>query len=318
MVLANPVSVDVARVRKAFKAKMGADPEKVKKLSSTRISQSFDIHSSKGRFVFTVFSKHVKGRVGRQFWCYSALSKAKVPVPKVASYDNKRKLLPYDFLITTYEPGEYLCDIFPSRPLLRKELGRSVGQVFARIHRIDVKNFGLLNDKGVGERKSWEPVALEQFEADMAYIKKNRLLKPEEIQAISEMVASRKGWIDCKRSVLLHSSLELENVLAVGNDVSSVLGFGSAKGGDPAREFGRLYSSFYFNRERPFVEAVRVSYETTLSRRLDMKRVWLYCLMDRVKSFRDDIEVDGTEPALAKKYHRTYIERVMRQVAAYG
>lgn len=318
MVAAKAISIDVARVRKAVKAKLGVEPEKVKKLLSTPHSQSFDIHSSKGRFVLTAVAKQSSGKVARQSWCYSILSKSKVPVPKVVAVDTKKKIMPHEFIITSFEPGEYLCDVFPSKPVLRKELGRSVGQVFAKVHKVDVKGFGLLNDNGVGQRKAWDDVAFTQFDSDMAYIKKNKLLKPEEIQAINEMVGSRKAWLECKKPVLINSNLELGNVLAIGNDVSSVLGFGSAKGGDPAREFGRLYSSFYFNRERPFVEAVRVSYETTLGRRLDMKRVWLYCLMDRVNSFRDDIEVDNTEPALAKKYHRTYLERVMRQVAAYG
>ncbi|MEK6959546.1 MAG: phosphotransferase [Nanoarchaeota archaeon] len=318
MVASKALSIDVARVRKAVKSKLGVEPEKVKKLSATPHSQSFDIQSSKGRFVFTAVSKQSNGKLARQSWCYSALSKSKVPVPKVVAVDTKKKIMPHEFMITSFEPGEYLCDVFPSKPVMRKELGRSVGQVFAKVHKVDVKGFGLLNEKGVGQKKVWDAVAFEQFDADIAYIKRNKLLKPEEIQAISDMVEKRKAWLECKKPVLINSSLELENVLAIGNDVSSVLGFGQAKGGDPAREFGRLYSSFYFNRERPFVEAVRVSYETTLGKRLDMKRVWLYCLMDRVKSFREDIEIDNTEPALAKKYHRTYLERVMRQVAAYG
>lgn len=309
-----PLNLDIQRVKAAVKSHLKVAPDKVKKLCASNYIQAFDIQSSKGRYVLTAVAGHLKGRVGRQSWTYGACAKAKLPVPNVFIKDTRKKLLPAEFMITSYQPGEYLSEIFPSRPVHRKDLGRSAGLVLAKLHKVDVKGFGLLNDKGIGEKKSWDEIAFKEFEDDIAYIKKNKLLKPEEIQGISEMVEKRQDWLEWSRPVLIHGNIELDNLLAVGNDVTGLLGFGHAKGGDPAREFGRMYSNFYFNRERPFVEAVKVSYELSAGKRLDMRRVWLYCLMDRVKSFREDIEIDGTEPALAKKYHRTYIERVMRQV----
>ena len=308
------LKIDASMVRAAIKAHVGSVALEVKRLSGSKMNQGFRVSTSKGSFILRAAPKGANGGLGREAWCFGALKRACVPVPDVIAHDTRRRMLPTSFLITTYQPGECLSDIFPSKPMFRKELGRSVGKALAKVHSVKVKNFGLLDHKGVGEKKTWDEVSLADFKNDMQWIAKQNLLKPEEIQAIHSLINDRKDCLSWTDSRLIHSDIRLDHVLALGLDVSALLDFEKGKGGDPAWDFGQMYNCFYFNRERPFVESVRTSYELSAGKRVDMKRVWLYCLMERVSTLREDVEIDGTEPALAKRFHRTVIERISNQI----
>jgi len=311
------VKIDVAMVRKAIKAHLGAEALEVKRLSGSRMNQGFKVSTSKGVFVLRAAPKSANGGLAREAWCFGALKRARVPVPEVIVHDTRKRLLPASFVISSFQPGECLSEIFPSKPMYRKELGRSVGKTLAKIHAVKVKNFGLLNPKGVGEKKSWNDMVLALWNDDLNWISKHGLLKPEEVLSNQSLVNDRKNWIDCMDPRLIHTDIKLDHILALGLEVSAVLDFEKSKGGDPHRDFGQMYNQFYFNRERPFVESVRTSYELATGRRVDMKRVWMYCLMERLKTLRDDVEIDNTEPALAKRFHRTVIERITNQIKSF-
>ena len=182
-------------------------------------------------------------------WCLEKCSEAGIPVPEVLALNTletseKKK----EICLESKLPGESLDVLLPAiSDDQRKQIFSQAGKILSKIHSIPVSGFGLLDKDGKGEFSSIQEMLGDQY------------ISPEKMNAIAEKVSLDKNIVSKAYDALenatsdyssdfqpklLHNDYEPKHILVHEGNISGILDFELARGGDPVMDLARWH--FFF------------------------------------------------------------------------
>lgn len=171
---------------------------------------------------------------------YQLLQQADIPCPQVVLLDDRKMLVPYDYMIMTKSEGTPLLDSWPLLTTTQQEqIAQETGRILARMHEITLPTFGdLYGTEGVFD--NWFDTIMDKFAYEGGEAVKGGLLEPairDRMQAVLE--AYRHTFDLVTQPRLVHWDYHFGNLLQRDGKITAVLDFEWALGGDPAHDFNR-------------------------------------------------------------------------------
>ena len=213
-------------------------------------------------------------RLGKERWAIEQCAKAEIPVSQIVSLDTiEFEDKPLGILIQTKLPGIPLDEMLKDNRSENNtdELFRKAGSILSRVNSIETNGFGELDRNGNGEYdsigKMFSPAAF-----DKAYcieVAHNVDLEEEIIErALEELYDCQTNYPKVPAR-LIHNDFAPRHLLIRDTQISGIVDFEDAQGGDPAREFARW--EFFFEHRYP-LDGLKEGYENSAIFRNDFER----------------------------------------------
>ncbi len=186
-------------------------------------------------------SKHQALREG---WASKAWDKLGIPVPKIITLDESKKLAKFDYVIETYVPGKGLGEVKLSNKQ-SKAIMHQLGLYLKKMHTIRTKKYGLLVSEKIGEHRKWAEVIKPEIDGILEDLREKKILQNKIIQQMSEYFREREDVLSFNNPRLLHNDLNRENILVQKGEISGIIDFGDAFSGDPMYDVARAYQGLY-------------------------------------------------------------------------
>jgi len=170
---------------------------------------------------------------------YDLLTGSGLPVPRVVSLDESRRLLPYDYMVVTRLPGSNLRESWQSFDAAQlSRLAWEAGRALARLHGITLAGFGPLHRLADRPFGTWHEYFHDYAGRYLARARERGVLD-DDLHARLIAVLDRESPLLARvtTGVLVHSDYHYENILQTGGTLSGLLDFEWALSGDPAFDF---------------------------------------------------------------------------------
>ncbi len=244
---------------KNLHSKPGASPEQLRqylrKVSKSEIVASTRIAQGEANEVYEVSFENGMGviiridsRSGKQFegerWAISRCAELDLPVPEILSID-------------TYENSNTSCSVWihrkidgvplsqaTSKPKNLMILGHKCGEILKKLHTIETKGYGYIDNVGNGKFSSRKGEASEYFalkETLMDAAESHRLDETLILQVLTFVTDFIRD--NEPTPCLMHNDYEPKHILVKGNVVAGILDFGEAASGDPMNDLVRFSMS---------------------------------------------------------------------------
>lgn len=210
------------------------------------------------------------------------LQQENLPALKIYRVDWKRKRLPADYAIGEEAPGVSLrtLDNLEERivPLLRQ-----LGGFLARLHRIQVEGFGLLDVRAlataparlIGGHATWDDFLWLNLERHVGTCIEIGAITGEEGRQITWYCGGCRGLFQTDAPSLLHGDPGSHNVFVKDGAISALIDWEDALAGDPVFEIA-FWATFHpERRHEAFIEGYREHAKLPPDFEL---RFWLYFL----------------------------------------
>ena len=189
-------------------------------------------------------SRWEKSRFGTERWAIEQCAKAGAPVPRVLFVDTiEHQGKPLNISIESKIQGTPLDELAMgsiSEDRLA-ELLRKTGKVLSKIHSISTNGFGDLDEGGNGKYESAGGMFSEKELNEDQFIKVARAvnLDPE---IVKQSLALLNGYSVKGPAIsphLIHNDFTPRHVLVIGDEISGILDFELAQGGDPVLDLAK-------------------------------------------------------------------------------
>jgi aminoglycoside phosphotransferase (APT) family kinase protein len=200
----------------------------------------------------------------KEKWALEECAKVGVPVPTVLHLEN----LVHDgqHLMISVEnklPGIPMNELAhlrePENKIEFDNIIQKAGQILARIHSVRTNGFGDLDAEGKGECNSVADIlGNEYIQQDvMLEVAKKVSLDPKIILRALEILREQGAKYPVIESRLVHEDYSPKHILLEGDQITGIIDFENATGGDPIKDFA--YWDFYTSDEYPF-ESLKAGY----------------------------------------------------------
>jgi aminoglycoside phosphotransferase (APT) family kinase protein len=170
---------------------------------------------------------------------YRIIRETSVPVPEVITLDESRRIVPYDYLITTRLPGR---NVYESRHLLdehqTRELAWEAGKFLADLHEIEFNGWGKLSEIEADPFPNWPAYFFYYVKRYLRPAHRHNMLSVVTLSQL-ELIIDRYGGalFQVDRAVLVHSDYHYENILQVDGRITGIVDFEWCYAGDPSADF---------------------------------------------------------------------------------
>jgi aminoglycoside phosphotransferase (APT) family kinase protein len=252
--------------------------------------ESHEVHS-----ITTENGQEVIIRIGHNDWDAGSFQKEKwaldqcaeigIPVPKVLLLESlEHEGRPLSISIENKLPGTQLNEIRGIRTARNKarleRLVEKAGAILTRIHSIEPKGFGNLDAEGNGEDSSVADTLDNKWiqEDKMVKVAENVQLDPKIVLRALEILQTEKNKYQMDKPALIHSDYVPKHFLVDKDEITGIIDFENAIGGDPVKDFA--YWDFFSSDQYPF-ESLKAGYTdkslfgSDFERRLAMWKVFL-------------------------------------------
>ncbi len=183
-------------------------------------------------------------QIWREKWVSELLSELNLPVPKIITIDDRRKIANFDYVIETFEPGIELNKLKLEEKEY-KDIMQQIGVYLKKIHQIKTKKYGLLVKKRVGEFSEWSSVINNEINKIINNLRDLNLLDKRMLLQIIDFFKQRREVLIFNKPCLLHNDINPSNILVRNNNISAIIDFGDAFSGDFIYDVARTYQGLY-------------------------------------------------------------------------
>jgi len=236
----SPEAVINATIQKAVGSSV-VNKVQIKKGESNQV---FAVELANGQEVIVRTSRRNKSRFYTERWAIEQCAKAGIPVPHILFVETiEHEGKPLNILIESKIQGTPLDELAMGK-LSDKELAellRKTGAVLSKIHSITTSGFGDLDEGGNGKYELIGEMFSEKGLFRDHLIKTARAVHLDPgivLQALS-LLHEYSIRYPTLSPCLIHNDFTPRHVLVAGDNVSGILDFELAQGGDPVREFAR-------------------------------------------------------------------------------
>jgi len=207
-------------------------------------NQVYAVTLANGHEVIVRISRRDKSRFGTERWAIEQCAKAGVPVPRVVFVETiEHEGKPLNISIESKIQGTPLDELARENISDERlaELLRKTGDVLSRIHSVRTNGFGDLDEGGNGKYEfAGEMFSKKELNKDQ-FIKVARAvnLDPEIVK--QSLVLLNEYSVKCPvvSPHLIHNDFTPRHVMVIGNEISGILDFELAQGGDPVLDLAK-------------------------------------------------------------------------------
>lgn len=189
------------------------------------------------------------------FWVEAVATKlAKalgVPTYTCLVVDDRRKNVPFDYMIMTRESGQPMQGLRPLGVELEERLVRETGRYAAMIHGIVPEGFGFFrNDiakrqgRLVGQYKTLRQHIEAGLAQDLRFLTNVGTITSAQHKTIESLFQMHTNLMSIKQPVLIHNDIADWNQLSDGKRITGMMDWDECVGGDPIMELA-AYSLFF-------------------------------------------------------------------------
>lgn len=215
-----------------------------------------DVHAVKtedGREIIIRISRsqEAESQFQKERWAIEQCAKAGVPVPRVLYLETLRyEGKPLSISVENRLPGVPLNEL--AEDMDKKELAelfKKAGAVLSQIHSIKTNGFGELDKDGSGEYRSITGMfsKKELNEEGLLAAAHSASLDPRVIERAMQILQDYQSQYPPIPPRLIHNDFGPKHILVDKSELTGILDFEIAQGGDPIREFAR-WQFFYEHR----------------------------------------------------------------------
>ncbi len=174
----------------------------------------------------------------RERMAMQLLNKRKIPVPEVIALDEKRDILPYDFLICAKIGGQELHPIWNSLSSnIQQGFCKEMGEILAQIHDVTFPKFGAILPNGK-KFDTWAACVLHKLEEAVLEAKKMELFGESIFQQVKQVFDNHLELLDTvQQAALVHNDYHLGNMIAQEGKIAGILDFEWCFAGDGEYDF---------------------------------------------------------------------------------
>lgn len=182
-------------------------------------------------------------KFGNEQIAYRLLADSGLPLPRVVVLDERRTVVPYDFIVLTRLPG---TSIAASRAALsagqQRALAWQAGSSLARLHQVTFSSFGPLHKLEQQPFPSWAAYFDDYAQRYMQAAAQARLIDA----ALTQRLEAARGAAGAllariSQGVLVHSDFHYDNLLQLNGVLSGLLDFEWSLAGDPSADFAMAH-----------------------------------------------------------------------------
>lgn len=216
-------------------------------------NEVYDVVLSNSEHVIVRIAHKYLDVLRREKWAIEKCEKVGVPVPKILlledSFDSGHKI---SICIETKIPGEVLRDLLEtSTNDEKKKFVRKTGAPLAQIHTIKTDGFGDIDKNGSSPfKKMGEWIAdREKSKEYMKQVAKRNGISKNSIENIFETLKTHSSLFENVQSRLLHNDYSPFHIFYDKGEISGIIDFEVARGGDPIQDFARW--DYYYSDTLP-------------------------------------------------------------------
>jgi aminoglycoside phosphotransferase (APT) family kinase protein len=214
------------------------------KITKGITNQVSSVTLANGDEVIVRISRRDKSRFGTERWAIEQCAKARVPVPRVVFVETiEHEGKPLNISIESKIQGTPLDELARENISEERlaELLRKTGDVLSKIHSIRTNGFGDLDEGGNGKYEFAGDMLSEKELNEDQFIKVARAvyLDPEIVKRSLELLFEYSVKCPVISPHLIHNDFTPRHVMVVGDEISGILDFELAQGGDPVLELAK-------------------------------------------------------------------------------
>lgn len=228
-------------VRKAT----GQAPDTQKRLMFGETNEVYDVKTKDGQEVIIRVSHEEDEAFGKEKWAIEQCQQAGVPVPNVLLVED----------ITTDGKFRSICVLekLKGEPLMKRVREKSIspqeieailketGRLLSRVHGIETKKFGKIDETGTGSFDSWADYILRrtspESEARVKEVARKMEIDPDTISRATDVLRQHTDLYAQVEPKLLHGDLGYEHIFVDGTAITGIIDWGNALSGDPIHDF---------------------------------------------------------------------------------
>jgi aminoglycoside phosphotransferase (APT) family kinase protein len=170
---------------------------------------------------------------------YDRLANSPVPVPKVIALDLSKKFVKQNYIILTKVEGSPLVDAWNTLTSAQKyRTAHDAGRFLAHMHNVTYDHFGELRNLDHKRFRSVYDHIYDYFERYAHLAVKQGGMTKATYQRIDDLIQSLRPYLEYfPQGHLVHSDYHFENILQVDGQITGVIDFEWAMGGDPVWDF---------------------------------------------------------------------------------
>jgi aminoglycoside phosphotransferase (APT) family kinase protein len=180
----------------------------------------------------------------REKIAFDLLKTSDIPVPQKVILDESKSVAPFDVLISEIIPGENLESAWPRLPLeQRQNLAENAGKIFKKLSAIPMPFFGELGTTSpFPKTKSWEEYLRAKLDFHLAEALELKIFDQATVEMFWNAFNRHSSALsEVKNPCLVHVDFHLGNLLFKDNQITGVVDFEWAFGGDPLYDLCRWH-----------------------------------------------------------------------------
>lgn len=228
-------------------------PVSKKRIIRGENNEVYDVTLENNENIIVRISHKYLDSLKREKWAIEQCEKIGVPVPKILlledSFDDEHKI---SINIEEKIRGDMLKDLLEiSTDKEKREFVRKAGAPLAQIHTVKTDGFGDIDKNGSSPfKKMSEWIAdREKGKKHMKQVAKRNGLAENTIERIFEILKLHSSLFENIESRLLHNDYSPFHIFYDKGEISGIIDFEVARGGDPVQDFARW--DYYYSDTLP-------------------------------------------------------------------
>ena len=178
----------------------------------------------------------VESRFSNEEKAYALLRSTSLPLPDIITVDQTDELYDFNFMIMSQLPGQPVTRVWKNlSDQGKKEIGLQAGRYLAEINEVSVSLFGKLDGD---QFATWPEFFADYVRRQVTQARKIELLSEEKTEHFLCIYKNHTHLLETvKTSSLTHSDYQWENILTDGKQITGIIDFEWAQGGDAAVDF---------------------------------------------------------------------------------
>ncbi len=176
---------------------------------------------------------------------------AGVPVPNTVLVDDSRKIVPFDYMVTTRISGIVMKPAVQQDPSLHPIFLKQIGMYMAKLHSIKTQGYGFFDNeqarvgKLIGLYDSNEKHYMAALDLDEEFhLANSNHVGLELIVKAFKILKENAAIASCDQPTLVHNDIADWNTVVEGDQVTGILDWDECFSGDPVFDFATT-SLFY-------------------------------------------------------------------------
>lgn len=216
-----------------------------KRLMFGETNEVYDVKTKGGQEVIIRVSHEEDETFEKEQWAIEQCQTVGVPVPNVLLVED----------VTTDGKFRSICVLEKLRgePLMKRVREKTIspeeveavlketGRLLARVHGIEAKKFGKIDETGTGSVDSWEDYILRrtspESEARVQAVARKIEIDPKNITKATDILRQHTDVYAKTEPRLLHGDLGHEHIFIDGINITGIIDWGNALSGDPIHDF---------------------------------------------------------------------------------